>query len=476
MKDRDDDWSWNRFTPGTGFVNQNTPGLLIATTISQVLRPTIVNEIGFGYTHNRWGFKAADDFDYTSLYRSTLNVDPPRFEPFADYSDPPTVSGIGEQVDEWPYAPRFATSGGDRSGLAGFRQADEPIPRLNLSGRFYFNDDLSMTRGRHNFKMGMSLEYNRKTEPGSADYMGNFDFGHNANNPLSTGNGYANMLLGVFTTYTELTSRVDRDVRHWQNDFYVQDNWRMTPSLTVDLGLRVQHSGSDFETNNMNSGFFADLWQRGDAARVYRLACTTGVPGNQACAAGNQRAIDPANPSVFFPTAFAGNIVPGSGKQLNGIITGGMEGRKDGTYFTFPYFVYAPRAGMAWNLTGDGKTALRSSWGIFYNFPRSTGDGGYPFSGGCPISCTSPDPVGALRRYPGGDGVQPDREPGQRHRRWVRAAALEVAQRQRGIPARHRLQYGRGDRLGRQLHLEPRALRRRQPAAALRLWRPQRTW
>ena len=389
VKDRDDDWSWNNFTPGTGFINQNTPGLLVATTISQVLRPTMVNEIGFGYTHNRWGFTAEDDFDYTSLYRSTLNVDPPRFEPFADYSDPPELSGIGEQVDEWPYAPRFATSGGNRSGLAGFRTTgNEPFPRLNLSGRFYFNDDLSLTIGRHNFKAGMSLEYNRKTEPGSADYMGNFNFGHDANNPLSTGNGYANMLLGVFTTYTELTSRVDRDVRHWQNDFYVQDNWRMTPNLTLDFGLRVQHSGSDFEVNNMNSGFFTDLWQRTDAARVYRLACTTGVPGNQACAAANQRAIDPANPSVFFPTAYAGNIVPGSGQQLNGIITGGIDGRKDGTYFTFPYFVWAPRVGMAWNVTGDGKTALRTSWGLFYNFPRSTGDGGYPFSGGCPVSCT----------------------------------------------------------------------------------------
>jgi Carboxypeptidase regulatory-like domain/TonB-dependent Receptor Plug Domain len=395
VKDRDDDWSWNRITPGTGFVNQNTPGLLIASTVTQVLKPTVVNEIGFGYTHNRWGFTAADDFDYRSLYRSTLNVDPPRFEPFGDFTDPPKVNGIGEQVDEWPYAPRFSTNGGNRANLGNFRvgngniqSADEPLPRLNLSGRFYFNDDLSMTRGRHNFKMGMSFEYNRKTEPGSADYMGNFDFGHNANNPLSTGNGYANMLLGVFTTYTELTSRVDRDVRHWQNDFYFQDNWRMTPRLTVDLGVRVQHSGSDFEVNEMNSGFFTDLWKPGDAARVYRLACTTGVPGNQACAAGNQRAIDPANPSVFFPSAYAGNIVPGSGKQINGIVTGGMEGKKPGTYFTFPYFTYAPRAGMAWNVTGDGKTALRASWGIFYNFPRSTGDGGYPFGGGCPVSCT----------------------------------------------------------------------------------------
>ena len=82
VKDRDDDWSWNRITPGTGYVNQNTPGLLLSTTITKILKPTIVNETNFGYTHNRWGFKAADDFDYQSLYRSTLGIDPPRFEPF----------------------------------------------------------------------------------------------------------------------------------------------------------------------------------------------------------------------------------------------------------------------------------------------------------------------------------------------------------------------------------------------------------
>jgi hypothetical protein len=397
LKDRDDDWSWNRITPGTGFVNQNTPGLLLSTTMTKVLRPTIVNETSFGYTHNRWGFKAADDFDYKTLYRSTLGIDPPRFEPFGAYSDPPKLSGFGgAQVDEWPYAPRFSTTGGNRANLGNYRvangniqSADEPLPRLNLSGRFVLSNDTSMTKGRHNFKMGASFEYNSKTEPGSADYMGNFDFGHNANNPLSTGNGYANMLLGVFTNYTELTSRVDKDVRHWQNDFYAQDNWRITPRLTLDFGLRVQHSGSDFEVNDMNSGFFTDQWRANQAARVYRLVCSTGVPGNQACAAGNQRAIDPRNPTVFFPSTAAGNLVPGTGSQINGIVTGGIPDRKEGTYFTFPYFTWAPRLGFAWNMFGDGKTALRGSWGIFYNFPRSTGDGGgYPFAGGCPVSCT----------------------------------------------------------------------------------------
>src|SRR5262245_156683 len=308
IKDRDDNWSWNRITPGTGFVNQNTPGILASGGVTQILKPTVVNEMTFGYTHNRWGFKAADDFHYRSLYADTLGINAPLIEPFGSYSDPPKLSGFGgAQVDEWPYAPRFSTTGGNRSNLANYRvangpnnniqAADEPIPRLNMSARASFADSLSITKGRHNIKTGLYVEWNKKTEPGSADYMGNFNFGHDVNNPLSTGNGYANMLLGIYTTYTELTSRIDRDTRHWQTDAYAQDNWRATSRLTIDYGLRLQHSGSEFEVNNMNSGFFADRWNQNQAPRVYRLVCNDGRPGDQAWPANLVRAI-----GTGFPT------------------------------------------------------------------------------------------------------------------------------------------------------------------------------
>jgi hypothetical protein len=397
LKDRDDVWSYNNFTPGTGHVANNTPGIVASGTVTQVLKPTMVNEMNFGYTHNRWGFYAGPetevgkDFDYTSLFASNLGINAPRLQPFGAYSNPPKLAGFGgPQIDEWPYAPVFTTSGGTRAGLAGYmNNCNCPLPRLNMSARASWADDLSITLGKHNLKMGVYLEYNKKTEPGSTNYLGNFSFAQDANNPLDSTNGYANMLLGNFSSYTELDNRVDKDVRHWQNDFYVQDNWRATSRLTFDYGVRVQHSGSDFEVNDNHTGFYADQWQASQAGRVYRLTCTTGVPGTAACATANQRAIDPANPTVFLSPALAGNLVPGSGLQINGVSTEGLPGAKVGTYFRFPYFVAAPRFGFAWNITGDGKSALRASTGIFYNFPRSTGTGGYNFAGGCPVSCSS---------------------------------------------------------------------------------------
>ena len=282
------------------------------------------------------------------------------------------------------------------------------------------------------------------------------------------------MLLGVFNTYTELTARVDKAVRHWQNDFYVQDNWRVTPRLTLDYGVRVQHSGSDYEVNDNHTGFFVDQWNRNQAARVYKLVVQHRRSGDQACAAGNQRAVDPANPTVFLSSAFNGNIVPNSGNFINGVSTDGISGAKPGTYFTFPYFVAAPRVGMAWNVTGDGKTALRASAGIFYNFPRSTGTGGYHFAGGCPVSCSNQirwatfDDIAAFAS--GSSAVQLVQTPVNVNVGDFRPAARQVVQRQRRVPARHRLQHRSRDRLRRQLPVRTRTHGRCQPAAALRLW------
>ena len=269
-----------------------------------------------------------------------------------------------------------------------------PLPRLNMSARAAYSDDMSMTKGRHNIKLGVSIEFNHKTEPGSADYVGNYNFGNDANNPLNTGYGYANMLLGGFSTYTELTDRVDKAVRHWQNDVYIQDNWRATPRLTLDYGVRLQHSGSDYEVNNNHTGFFIDQWNANQAARVYTLVCTTGVAGNQACPAGEPAHDRSGESRCVLPIGVQRQHRPGhrqSNQRREHRRHIGCEGRD-------LLQVPVPRRGAASGdgLECDGRRQDRSPRivGIFYNFPRSTGTGGYTFAGGCPGLVQQPDSMG----------------------------------------------------------------------------------
>jgi Carboxypeptidase regulatory-like domain len=386
--DRDDSSTPNRVAPGIGWVNNMFPGDLVTGTFTQVLSNRMVNEVTGGFSHNHWGFRVGTggltNDDYTSFYRQNIGVDPPRLEPFGAYGDP----HLGRiQTDEYPFFPDMTFSGGDRGGLGSYRPSggSGPLPRRNENYRYTFQDDLSWTKGRHNLKFGFATERNSKTEPGSNTYTGVYDFGHNADNPLSTGNGYANALIGVFTRYDELTNRIDRENRHWQTDGYAQDSWRVKPGLTLDYGVRITHAGAVYEVRDMNSGWDPALWDPKQAATLYRPFCLpNGVPGNAACAASNRRAINPITGEIVSQ-AYAGNVVPGSGSITNGMFRNGLPGKKDGWYYDMPALSWGPRAGMAWDVFGDGKTAIRAAGGIFYNFINRSQ---YLYDGGALIART----------------------------------------------------------------------------------------
>ena len=316
----------------------------------------------------------------------------PRLEDFAPNPGPIGFSRNNKQ--EWPFMPDYIFTGGNRSNL----QAWQPFggrTRLamtwNENYRYTFQDDLSYTRGRHNLKFGFFVERDSKTEPGSDNYTGNYNFGHSADNPLSTGNGFANALLGVFTSYDELNARLDRENRHWQTDAYAQDSWRVTSRLTVDYGLRVTHAGAVYESRQENSGFDPRLWDASQAPWLYVPACRTGVAGDVACSTANRAAIDPRFPDVYLSQAYAGKTVPGTGSITNGVWVNGMNSnpispdtsKKNGWYYDMPAISWGPRVGMAWDVFGDGKTAIRASGGVFYNFINRSQ---YRWDGGVLIS------------------------------------------------------------------------------------------
>jgi hypothetical protein len=390
--DRDDSTTPNRVAPGIGSVNNVFPGNLITGTHTWVLGDTMVHEMTAGFSQNHWGFRvgtgALNFNDYTSFYRSAIGVDPPRLLPYGAAGEP----HLGKtQTDQYPYLPDIQFAGGDRAGLSQYRPSggSGPLPRWNENFRYTFENSLSMNKGKHSYKTGFFVELNSKTEPGSNDYNGVYNFGHNADNPLSTGNGYANALLGNFTSYSERDFRIDAEVRHWQWDAYVQDSFRVTPRLTLDYGVRATHAGAVYEVRGMNSAFDPAKFSAAQAGILYRPYCASplGPSTTAACGGTNRRAVDPriANPtaSQLISQAYVGSIIPGTGSVTNGQFVGGLDGKKDGWYYDMPALSWAPRFGMAWDVTGDQKTAIRASGGIFYNFINRAQ---YLYNGGPMIS------------------------------------------------------------------------------------------
>ena len=201
MHDKEETLTFNQIAPGVGAVLNFVPGWVLSGNLNRVLSGTMVNELTVGFGHNNFGNRRPDGFRDQDYFRSSA-LDPPRLRPFGEAGPPGEIAGL--QNDEWPYLPTLTFSGGNRANLAGYFpgtrvNASRVLPQANRNDRLSIQDDLSKTMGRHSFKTGIYIEYSSKTEPTvGIHYMGNFNFGSNVTNPLDTGYGYANALLGVF--------------------------------------------------------------------------------------------------------------------------------------------------------------------------------------------------------------------------------------------------------------------------------------
>ncbi len=221
LADQEDNIRVHEYGPGIGRANNTVPAWQTSGTLTTIISPTLVNELNGGFAINHYNQRPyPDDYDYKQWYCATVGVCPPRIAPYGTYygyNDPPMNSSCSgsidnKQLDQYPYLPRFTTAGGNRANLAGFSPAitnGRVMPTCNHDRRFVFQNDLTKTTARHTFKAGFYWENDETHAPVSGtNYMGTFDFGSANTNPRSSGNGYANMLLGVITQYSEQTNRI----------------------------------------------------------------------------------------------------------------------------------------------------------------------------------------------------------------------------------------------------------------------------
>ncbi len=246
-----------------------------------------------------------------------------------------------------------------------------PLSTLNFGNVGWHNDgrDYSLTENvswmmkKHTMKFGFHYNRDNKKQTAGGNGQGSINFNGGASVPLDTNSGLANLMLGNFSTYTQPNVHVYPYFRFQSWEGFAQDSWKMTPRLTLEYGIRFQRSTPtytylrDGAKPPVEGGF--PVWSV-DPAR-YNSSTAPQIEINRS-------------------SANYAKIIGDAQTQLMavGLVCDPCNGVKRG--FADSKNMWAPRLGFAYDLFGDGKTALRAGFGVFYerlrqnNFNFSAGN------------------------------------------------------------------------------------------------------
>jgi outer membrane receptor protein involved in Fe transport len=260
---------------------------LVSISYLKIFSSTKVNEARFGYNRFDEGFFPEDqDFDPRSIGLNTGVTDPRDFGlPFIRIRN----DAIGN----------IASIGSTLS-----------VPRARVDTNWHFIDNFSWKRNSHDLKMGYEFRRTSVDAFFDAGYRGRLDF-----------DSLADFLQGNLSGGRSAQGDSQRQTFQNSHTLYFQDNWRATPNLTINAGLRWDYFGVIGEKNNLLSNFDRTL-------------------------------------------------------GLVQVGTNGLDQLYDSDWTNF-----SPRLGFAWDVTGKGKTVVRGGWGLFYDaFSQDFFVGQLPFN------------------------------------------------------------------------------------------------
>jgi hypothetical protein len=243
-----------------------------------------------------------------------------------------------------------ASFNGGVPGTIGSFNVESRWPFFGYNTLFNVSGNLTKVKGAHNLKTGLFVEHTTRPAQRSSTFNGSLSFNTDGSNPLNTNLGFANALLGAVTQYQESNGHPSAHGEFMNTEFYVQDNWRMRRNFTVDAGVRFYYITPTSSQGDKVPQFEPGQFNAAQAPLLYQPAVVNGV----------RVARNPLT-NETQPFVYVGRLVPNSGNFTNGMVV------YDNTPQQKNPFKVAPRLGFAWNVTGDGKTAVRGGAGVFYD-------------------------------------------------------------------------------------------------------------
>jgi outer membrane receptor protein involved in Fe transport len=333
----------------------NYPDKGIAINYSRVISSTIVNDLRAGFTRVRWN--QGDPLDTTGAFGLNGNklLGIPAAQAFAGFAAQSVGSGAFS-----------LTTVGNAAGGTNF-----------IDNTFIYADDLSWQLNKHLLSIGVeAVRYQQNNfYPGNDGANGTFTFnGVFTSNPTTSAPGFAAADWALDRASASgigaVTGRTGQ--RQWRSAYFVQDDWKVLPNLTLNLGLRYEYFQPIYEVNNKTQNYDPT---RGEFE--YAGSVPAGAPaGSVVCK--NRSCLNPQYNNFMPRIGFAYQASPRLVVRGGFGITKALEGTGANLRLTY-------NAPFANSLEASGTTPTAGNPGLFltetagFTAPNGGADiGGFP--------------------------------------------------------------------------------------------------